>query len=52
MRDAHRLLGAWETEIGDLVAKKAVGRARTEFYPDGTSAYIAIEGKRRQVIRG
>jgi hypothetical protein len=51
MRDADRLLGAWETEIGDLVAKKAVGRARMEFYPDGTSAYIAIEGERRQVIR-
>jgi hypothetical protein len=51
MRDADRRLGAWETEIGDPVAKKEVGRARMEFYPDGTPAYITIEGERRQVIR-
>jgi hypothetical protein len=31
--------------------KKEVGRARVEFYADGTSAYITIERERRQIIR-
>jgi hypothetical protein len=45
------LIGSWESDLGDLVTRSNVGKARMEFFPDGTLAYVTFDNDKMQIFK-
>jgi hypothetical protein len=45
------LIGSWESDVADRVRRSNVGKARMEFFPDGTLAYVTFDNDKMQIFK-